>query len=53
VVTARASLGVALFRPGFGIDADDLQIRADVAMYEAKRSGGNRVSVLDPDANAE
>jgi diguanylate cyclase (GGDEF)-like protein/PAS domain S-box-containing protein len=53
VVTARASLGVALFRPGLGIDADDLQIRADVAMYEAKRDGGNRVSILDPDANPE
>ena len=53
VVTARASIGVALFRPGHGIDGDDLQIRADVAMYEAKRDGGNRVSVLDPDASAE
>ena len=51
VVTARASIGLALFRPGLGIDADDLQIRADVAMYTAKREGGNRVSVLDPDAN--
>jgi diguanylate cyclase (GGDEF)-like protein/PAS domain S-box-containing protein len=51
VVTARASVGVALFRPGLGIDADDLQIRADVAMYTAKRDGGNRVSILDPDAN--
>jgi GGDEF domain-containing protein len=46
-------VGVALFRPGLGIDADDLQIRADVAMYEAKRSGGSRISVLDPDANPE
>jgi diguanylate cyclase (GGDEF)-like protein/PAS domain S-box-containing protein len=51
VVTAGASIGVALFRPGLGIDADDLQIRADVAMYAAKREGGNRVSSLDPDAN--
>ncbi len=51
VVTARASVGIALFRPGLGIDADDLQIRADVAMYTAKRDGGNRVSILDPDAN--
>jgi diguanylate cyclase (GGDEF)-like protein/PAS domain S-box-containing protein len=51
VVTARASVGLALFRPGLGIDADDLQIRADVAMYAAKREGGNRVSILDPDAN--
>jgi diguanylate cyclase (GGDEF)-like protein/PAS domain S-box-containing protein len=53
VVTARASLGVALFRPDLGIAADDLQIRADVAMYAAKRNGGNRVSTLDPDANPE
>ena len=51
VVTARASVGLALFRPGLGIDADDLQIRADVAMYTAKREGGSRVSILDGDAN--
>jgi diguanylate cyclase (GGDEF)-like protein/PAS domain S-box-containing protein len=50
VVSARASVGLALFRPGLAIDAEDLQIRADVAMYTAKREGGNRVSVLDPDA---
>jgi diguanylate cyclase (GGDEF)-like protein len=53
VVTAQASVGLALFRPGLAIDADDLQIRADVAMYTAKREGGNRVSILDPDANPE
>jgi diguanylate cyclase (GGDEF)-like protein/PAS domain S-box-containing protein len=51
VVTAQASVGLALFRCGLAIDADDLQIRADVAMYTAKREGGNRVSILDPDAN--
>ncbi len=51
VVSAAASVGLALFRPALGIDAEDLQIRADVAMYTAKRDGGNRVSVLDPDAN--
>jgi diguanylate cyclase (GGDEF)-like protein/PAS domain S-box-containing protein len=53
VVSARGSIGLALFRPGLGIVADDLQIRADVAMYTAKREGGNRVSILDPDANSE
>jgi diguanylate cyclase (GGDEF)-like protein/PAS domain S-box-containing protein len=52
VVSARASVGLALFRSGLAIDAEDLQIRADVAMYTAKREGGNRVSVLDPDAAA-
>ncbi len=51
VVTASASIGVALFRPGLGIDSEDFQIRADVAMYTAKREGGNRVSILDSDAN--
>jgi diguanylate cyclase (GGDEF)-like protein/PAS domain S-box-containing protein len=53
VVTARASVGLALFRPGLAVDADELQIRADVAMYKAKREGGNRVAILDPEANPE
>lgn len=46
-VSTHASLGVALFRPRLSIDPDDLLVRADAAMYRAKREGGNRISVLD------
>lgn len=48
-ISARASLGVALFKPDAEIDPEGLQVRADAAMYEAKRSGGNGISVLEPD----
>lgn len=48
-IAARASVGVALFRPRAGIDPETLQVRADAAMYEAKRSGGNGISVLEPE----
>ena len=40
-VAVTVSLGVAVARPGEGFDA--LVARADAAMFEAKRSGGNRV----------
>lgn len=42
-----ASIGVAEWSGG-GIDAVTLVDRADQAMYRAKRSGGNRICVLDP-----
>ena len=42
-VTATASIGVALGRPGE--DPADLLRRADEAMYDAKREGGDRVVV--------
>ena len=48
-ISARASVGVALFRPDSEIDPEGLQVRADAAMYEAKRSGGNGISVLEAD----
>lgn len=37
----RASVGIALF-PRDGTDFDRLLARADAAMYQAKRAGGNR-----------
>ena len=40
-----ASLGVTLF-PQDGSDADTLLRHADQAMYQAKRSGRNRVEML-------
>ncbi|MCZ7620423.1 MAG: EAL domain-containing protein [Myxococcota bacterium] len=42
-VFAAASAGIALF-PLDGASADDLLKHADAAMYEAKRSGGNRLA---------
>ena len=35
------SFGIAVF-PNCGSDADDLIRKADQAMYQAKREGGNR-----------
>lgn len=41
-----ASIGVAEF-PAEGADPDELLQRADLAMYEAKNSGGDQVAVYD------
>lgn len=40
-----ASAGVALLEEG--ITADELMIRADIALYQAKRRGGNRLAVYE------
>jgi diguanylate cyclase (GGDEF)-like protein/PAS domain S-box-containing protein len=45
---SRASIGIALFDPEAPVDAEQLLIRADRAMYEAKGSGGNRYAVATP-----
>lgn len=39
-----ASIGVAMW-PGSGVDANELLIAADTALYAAKRSGKGRISV--------
>lgn len=45
-VEARASLGIALFDPNSAeAGPEALLMNADVAMYEAKRAGGNRFAV--------
>jgi diguanylate cyclase (GGDEF)-like protein len=41
-----ASIGVALF-PDHGSDLDALRGLADAAMYQAKRSGSNRIQVVE------
>jgi diguanylate cyclase (GGDEF)-like protein/PAS domain S-box-containing protein len=44
----QASIGVCLFNQGLDCSAADLLKQADAAMYTAKRSGRNRIHVLDP-----
>jgi diguanylate cyclase (GGDEF)-like protein/PAS domain S-box-containing protein len=45
------SIGVVMFR-GRTLSADELLKRADLAMYQAKSSGRNTVSVYDPEMQA-
>ncbi|MBI5231180.1 MAG: EAL domain-containing protein [Coriobacteriales bacterium] len=47
-VRITASMGVACY-PEHGTDCDSLMSRADLAMYEAKATGGNRVVVYTHD----
>lgn len=44
----RASIGVTLFC-GLQLTVDELLKRTDLAMYDAKRFGGNNVRFFDPD----
>lgn len=47
--TVTASVGVAILEPGdVPLDPAELLSRADVAMYEAKKAGKNRVAVYGP-----
>lgn len=48
MVTVSASVGVAMAEPGEGVD--DIVARADGAMYDAKRSGKDRVVAIRSDA---
>jgi diguanylate cyclase (GGDEF)-like protein len=50
-ITVGASIGVAAARTGTEA-ADELLRNADVAMYKAKGSGKNRVSVFEPTMHA-
>lgn len=47
-VPASLSIGIALYDKGRP-DSDTLLRRADLAMYEAKEGGGDRVGILDHD----
>ena len=47
-VKMSLSLGVTCFN-AFTENIDDLIKRADIALYESKRKGGNKVTVIDPD----
>jgi diguanylate cyclase (GGDEF)-like protein len=45
-VSVTASVGVAITQPGENVGVDPLITRADAAMYDAKRAGGNRCSTF-------
>ncbi len=45
---SSASIGVSLF-PDQGHTAADLMLSADIAMYQAKRAGGNRAQLFSPE----
>jgi diguanylate cyclase (GGDEF)-like protein/PAS domain S-box-containing protein len=49
--TARVttSIGIAIFQPGCATTADELAVRADTAMYDAKADGRNGYSVFSTD----
>jgi len=44
-ITQRVSIGIALY-PDHGVATDDLLVSADLAMYEAKNSGGDSFRVF-------
>jgi len=50
VVTASVSVGISLFQPGSDPQptAQHLLVRADVAMYDAKRAGKDRAQLSTP-----
>ena len=43
-----ASVGVLNWRPSFAMEAKDIIKHVDEALYEAKRTGKNRVAVYAP-----
>ncbi|MEN9479301.1 MAG: hypothetical protein RLZZ298_696 [Pseudomonadota bacterium] len=47
ILNISMSVGVAVF-PNVGSDPDTLLRHADVAMYQAKQSGGNRFHLFEP-----
>ncbi len=47
-----ASIGVAVARAGSGVGAAEVLRDADAAMYEAKRTGKDRVTLFDPAVQA-
>jgi len=51
-VTPSASIGCARY-PDHGTELEDLNKRADIAMYHAKRAGKNRVQIYAPEIGTQ
>ena len=49
-VSVTASIGLRAVERGDGLTADELIVEADIAMYDAKETGRNRVSVAGSDS---
>jgi diguanylate cyclase (GGDEF)-like protein/PAS domain S-box-containing protein len=49
-VSVTASIGLRMVERGDGLTADELIVEADVAMYDAKENGRNRVAVAGADS---
>ncbi|GIJ62050.1 GGDEF domain-containing protein [Virgisporangium aurantiacum] len=49
----RAAVGIAATDAIGPVDAEHARARADSALYTAKREGGNRIRVFDPDRDPE
>jgi diguanylate cyclase (GGDEF)-like protein/PAS domain S-box-containing protein len=47
LIRASLSFGVATY-PDHGLDAEEIIVRADIALYVSKNTGRNRVTVWDP-----
>ncbi|MGA2926323.1 MAG: PAS domain S-box protein, partial [Solirubrobacteraceae bacterium] len=46
-----ASIGIATFRPP--LTGEEVFVNADLAMYDAKEAGRNRITVYDPDPGSQ
>jgi diguanylate cyclase (GGDEF)-like protein/PAS domain S-box-containing protein len=49
-VSVAASIGLRVLARGEGLTADELIVEADIAMYDAKETGRNRISVAGRDS---
>jgi diguanylate cyclase (GGDEF)-like protein/PAS domain S-box-containing protein len=50
VISVTASVGYRVIERGDGLSADELIVEADIAMYDAKEKGRNRVAIAGRDS---